>query len=123
MFDKQIVFKIYAKNKTDNLFSFFWKFTKKLTIGKQILSVAWLELALVESLYNPWMITQWYINELVKKAIRKYYKVLDVTIWEAILRKNKHNTSINRLYLLVKPIDPELADKIKNIIKKYGYLA
>ncbi|HMS91700.1 MAG TPA: hypothetical protein PKC87_05745, partial [Candidatus Absconditabacterales bacterium] len=27
MFEKQIVFKTYSKNKTDNLFKFFWKFT------------------------------------------------------------------------------------------------
>ena len=67
------------------------------------------------------MIAQGYINELVKKVIRKYHKTLDVAIWELILRKNKHNTSINRLYALTKPIDPELADKLKNLIKKYGY--
>ena len=67
------------------------------------------------------MIAQGYINELVKKVIRKYHKTLDVAIWELVLRKNKHNTSINRLYALTKPIDPELADKLKNLIKKYGY--
>jgi len=32
MFDKQAVFKTYAKNKTDNLFPFFWKLTKKTQI-------------------------------------------------------------------------------------------
>jgi len=121
MFDKQIVFKTYAKNKTDNLFKFFWKLTKKVTIGKQTFPIAWLELAILESLYNPGMIAQGYINELVKKVIRKYHKTLDVAIWELVLRKNKHNTSINRLYALTKPIDPELADKLKNLIKKYGY--
>ncbi|MCX6824662.1 MAG: hypothetical protein NTY80_00415 [candidate division SR1 bacterium] len=121
MFDKQIVFKTYAKNKTDNLFKFFWKLTKKVTIGKNSFPIAGLELAILESLYNPGMIAQGYINELVKKVIRRYHKTLDVTIWEAILRKNKHNTSINRLYMLTKSIDPDLAEKLKNLIKKYGY--
>lgn len=67
------------------------------------------------------MVTQGYINELVKKVIRKYHKTLDITIWESILRKNKHNTSINRLYALTKTIDPDLAEKLKNLIKRYGY--
>lgn len=121
MLDKQIVFKTYAKNKTDNLFKFFWKLTKKVTIGKQTFPIAGLELAILESLYNPGMISQGYINELVKKTVRKYHKTLDMQILESVLRKNKHNTSINRLYMLTKPIDPELADKLKNLIKKYGY--
>ncbi len=121
MFDKQIVFKTYAKNKTDNLFKFFWKLTKKVSIGKLNFPVAGLELAILESLYNPWMISQGYINELIKKVIRKHNKTLDVKIRELILRKNKHNTSINRLYVLTKTIDPDLADKLKNLIKKYGY--
>lgn len=121
MFDKQVVFKTYAKNKTDNLFKFFFQFTKKIAVGNQTLSIATLELALLESLYNPWLISQWYINELVKKVIRKYHATLDVKVWESILRKNKHNTSINRLYELTKSIDPELAEKLKGLIKKYGY--
>jgi hypothetical protein len=53
MYDKQIVFKTYSKNKTDNLFKFFWKLTKKITIGKHSFPIAGLELAILESLYNP----------------------------------------------------------------------
>jgi len=121
MFDKQLVFKTYSTNKTDNLFKFFWQYTKKIHIGKHVLPIAGLELAIVESLYNPWMIAQGYINELVKKTIRKYHTTLDMTVWEAILRKNKHNTSINRLYALTKTIDPDLAEQLKQLIKKYGY--
>ena len=93
MFDKQIVFKTYAKNKTDNLFKFFRKLTKKVNIGKHTFPIAGLELAILESLYNPGMIAQGYINELVKKVIRKYHKTLDIKIREAILKKNKHNGS------------------------------
>ncbi len=122
MFDKQVIFKTYSKNKTnDNLFSFFWKLTKKIKIGKQTFTIANLELAIVESLYNPGMIAQWYINELVKKVIRKYHKTLDISIRESMLKKNKHNTSINRLYMLAKTISPELSNRLKALIKKYGY--
>lgn len=121
MYDKQIVFKTYAKNKTDNLFRFFWKLTKKVAIGKIIFPVAGLELSIVESLYNPGLIAQGYINELVKKAIRKYHTTLDIKIRESLLKKNKHNTSINRLYELSKTIDPDFAEKLKNLIKRYGY--
>jgi hypothetical protein len=121
MFEKQVVFKTYGKNKTDNLFKFFRKLTKPIKIGKLSFPIAGLELAILESLYNPGMISHGYIDELVKKVIRKYHKTLDIKVWESILRKNKHNTSINRLYALTKTIDPELADKLKNLIKKYGY--
>ncbi len=121
MFDKQIIFRTYSKNKTNNLFRFFWKLTKKIKIWTQTFPIAGLELAIVESLYNPSMITQWYINELVKKVIRKYHKTLDIKVWELILKKNKHNTSINRLYMLARTISPDLADKLKSLIKRYGY--
>ncbi len=121
MFDKQLVFKTYSKNKTDNLFKFFRKLTKPTKIGKLTFPIAGLELAIVESLYNPGMISQGYINELVKKVLRKYHTTLDIKVRESILRKNKHNTSINRLYALSKEIDPELAEKLKGLIKKYGY--
>jgi len=121
MLDKQIVFRTYSKLKVDNLFKFFRGLTKKRKIGNLIFPIAGLELAILESLYNPGMISQGYANELVKKVIRKYHDTLDIKVRESILRKNKHNTSINRLYALTKTIDPELAEKLKSLIKKYGY--
>lgn len=120
IYDKQAIFKNYSYKKT-NLFPFFWKLTKKIHIGNLIFPIAGLELAIVESLYNPGMISQGYINELIKKVIRKYHKSLDIKVRESILKKNKHNTSINRLYMLTKTIDPDLSDKLKTLIKKYGY--
>lgn len=122
MLDRQIVFRTYSKQNIDNLFRFFWKLTKHVSIGKFSFPIAGLELAILESLYNPGMITQWYINELVKKVIRKHHKTLDISVFESVLRKNKHNTSINRFYDLAKGIAPELAEKLKGLIKKYGYV-
>jgi hypothetical protein len=80
-----------------------------------------LELAILESLYNPGMINSGYVNELVKRVIRDNKESLDMKIWEKILRSNKHHSSINRLYRLVIAIDPVLSDKIKNLIKKCSY--
>ena len=122
MFDKQIVFKTYSKAKEKgNLFGFFCKLTKKITIHKTQFPVACLELAILESLYNPSMVSQGYVDELVKKVLRKQRKSLDTTLRANILKKNKHHTSINRLYKLSKTLNEELAEKIKAIIKKYGY--
>lgn len=122
MLEKQIIFKTYSKAKErGNLFSFFLKLTKPLVVQRISFPVACLELAILESLYNPSMVSQGYVNELVKKVLRKQRKSLDVAIRANILKKNKHHTSINRLYALAKTIDESLSDQIKAIIKKYGY--
>lgn len=122
MLDKQIIFKTYSKAKEKgNLFSFFLKLTKPIVVQKTTFPVACLELAILESLYNPSMVSQGYVNELVKKVLRKQRKTLDISIRANILKKNKHHTSINRLYALAKTIDENFADQIRAIIKKYGY--
>ncbi len=122
MLEKQIVFKTYSKAKEKwNLFAFFNGMTKKIVVHRIQFPVACLELSILESLYNPSMVSQGYVNELVKKVIRKQRKSLDVTLRANVLKKNKHHTSINRLYALARTIDETFADKIKAIIKKYGY--
>jgi hypothetical protein len=121
MFDKQILFKTYWKQKDDGLFKFFYKLTKKIKIDKITFNIANLELALLESLYNPSMVLTWYTNELVKKILRNSKKNLDLSIRSQILKKNKHHTSINRLYKIAQTIDPSLSENIKNLIKKYSY--
>jgi hypothetical protein len=120
MFEKQVLFKIYEADKK-SLFSFFNKFTKKIYIGKNVFPIANIELAILESLYNPSIINKGYIDELVKKIIRKNKKHLNTQIREDILKKNKHHSSINRLYKLALSIDPVISDKLKSIIKKYSY--
>ncbi len=120
MFDKQVLFKVYESDKK-SLFSFFNKFTKKTYIGKNVFPIANLELAILESLYNPSVVNKWYIDELIKKIIRKNKKYLDQKIWSDILKRNKHHSSINRLYKLALSIDPTLSQDIKAIIKKYSY--
>lgn len=120
VFDKEIITKTYSSH-GKNLFPFFKKYTHSIYIGKNTFLVADLELAILESLYNPSIILEGYINELVKKILKKYKKTLKLEVWEEILKKNKHHSSINRLHTLSKHIDPDLADRIKGIIRKYGY--
>lgn len=120
IFDKQIIFKIYESDKK-TLFNYFNKYTKKIYIWKNVFPIANLELSILESLYNPSIINKWYIEETIKKVIRKNKKNINFDILENILKSNKHHTSINRLYKLCIWIDPEISEKIKNIIKKYSY--
>ncbi|HRX64206.1 MAG TPA: hypothetical protein P5060_03830 [Candidatus Absconditabacterales bacterium] len=120
MFDKQALFKIYESD-SKSLFQIFNKFTNKIYIGKNVFPIASLELAILESLYNPSVVNKGYIDEIVKKTIRKNRKYLNIKIWEDILKNNKHHSSINRLYKLALSIDPNISEDIKNMIKKYSY--
>jgi hypothetical protein len=120
MFEKQILFKTYESD-NKNLFTFFNKFTKKIYIWKNVFPIANIELSILEWLYNPSVLNKWYIEELIKKIIRKNKKTLNINTFEEFLKKNKHHSSINRLYKLAMPIDPEFWEKLKNIIKKYSY--
>ncbi len=120
MFDKQALFKIYESD-SKSLFQIFNKFTNKIYIWKNVFPIASLELAILESLYNPSVVNKWYIDEIVKKTIRKNRKYLNIKIWEDILKNNKHHSSINRLYKLALSIDPNISEDIKNMIKKYSY--
>ncbi len=121
MFEKQILLKIYESD-NKNLFKFFNKFTRNIYIWKNVFPIANIELAMVESLYNPSVVNKWYIEELIKKTIRKNRKNIDTKVFEEVLKKNKHHSSINRLQKLAATIDGELSEKIKSIIKKYSYI-
>ncbi len=117
-FDKKIIYKkYYSENKT--LFKLFYKNTHKIYIKNNVFPVANIELSLLESLYNTPLLSQPYIYELVKKVLRKHKNSLDFKIWSQILMNNKHHSSINRLYKLAQSIDPQLAENIKNIIKRF----
>ncbi|HPC34496.1 MAG TPA: hypothetical protein PLP73_02445 [Candidatus Absconditabacterales bacterium] len=121
MFDKQVSFKTYENN-GKSLFNFFKKHTKNTYVGKNVFPIANIELAILESLYNPSVVNKGYIEELIKKVIRKNKKTLDLNVFEEILKKNKHHSSINRLYKLSLSIDPELSENLKDIIKRYSYV-
>lgn len=120
IFTKQIILKTYESDKK-SLFNIFNKFTKKIYIWKNVFPIANIELAMLESLYNTSIINKWYVEEIIKKILRKQKKTLNYEVFEQVLRNNKHHSSINRLYKLSLWIDPEISEKLKNLIKKFSY--
>jgi hypothetical protein len=122
IFEKKILFKKF-ESKWKNLLSKLIKLTNEVSMlnCKNIL-VANLELSILESLYNFDTSNGWYIEACIKKAIKKNGKTLNLQNIEAIIKLWKHNTSLNRLYLLTKTLYPSLSEEIKKLIKKYGFL-
>ena len=122
MFEKQIAFKKF-ESKWKSLISQLVKQTNEVNISncKKIL-VANLELSVLECLYNFDTTNRGYIEECIKKSIKKNGKTLNLKNLETIIKLWKHNTSLNRLYSLVKTTYPSLAEWIKQLIKKYGFV-
>ena len=120
IFSKQIILKTYESDKK-SLFNILNKITKKIYIWKNVFPIANTELAMLESLYNTSIINKWYVEEIIKKILRKQKKTLNYEVFEQVLRNNKHHSSINRLYRLSLWIDPEISEKLKNLIKKFSY--
>jgi hypothetical protein len=121
LFDKKILFKTYiSANK--NLFSLYKKYIQKLHIWRAHIPVICMEIALLESLYNPSIVHKGYIDWLVKKILKTYKSSFNTAIWALLVKNNKHHSSINRLYILAKQVDKNLADSIFLIIKKYSYV-
>lgn len=121
MFEKKINFKSY-ESKGKNLYTPLSKYTNKIKIKGGIVNYANLELSILECLYNINIINKGYIEWLILKAIKKNSKQIKIEYIEEFLKIGKHNSSSNRLYQLIKNTHPLLAEKIKNSIKKYGYL-
>jgi DNA-binding MarR family transcriptional regulator len=86
------------------------------------LIIANLKLSILECLYNFDTTNKWYIEECIKKAIKKNGKTLSLSTLESIIKLWKHNSSLNRLYNLTKLTYPTLSEEIKKLIKKYGFV-
>lgn len=121
LFDKTALLKTY-QNKDKNLLSLFMKHTTSASIGTQTFNIAKPELAILETLYNTSPLQKAYGEELIKKWLRKNKKYFDFQILESVLKDSKHNSSINRLADLAQAIDPQLAESIREIIKRFGYI-
>ena len=122
IFEKQIAFKKF-ETKWKNLISSLIKQTEEVSMPNcKNLLIANLELSILECLYNFDTTNKGYIEECIKKAIKKNGKTLNLSTLEAIIKQWKHNTSLNRLYSLTKLIYPPLSEEIKNLIKKYGFV-
>ena len=122
IFEKQIAFKKF-ESKWKNLISQLIKLTNEVNMPNcKNLIIANLELSILECLYNFDTTNKWYIEECIKKAIKKNGKTLNLSTLETIIKQWKHNTSLNRLYSLTKLTYPALSEEIKKLIKKYGFV-
>lgn len=122
IFEKKILFKKF-ESKWKNLFPKLVKLTNEVSMPNcKNIVVANLELSILESLYNFDTSNSWYIEACIMKAIKKNGKTLNLQNIEAIIKLWKHNTSLNRLYLLTKFLYPSLSGEIKKLISKYGFL-
>ncbi|MEF2174892.1 MAG: hypothetical protein V3575_00350 [Candidatus Absconditabacteria bacterium] len=118
---KFIKFKKYTSGE-NNLFKKMKKFTNKIKIGTCTLQISNIENSILESLYNPDYLTANYHQELIKKLLRKHKKTFNFKMVEEIMKTGKHHSSINRLYKIGKSIDPDFANEILKIIKKYSFV-
>lgn len=119
----EIIFKTISwkkDNKKLNLYSKFSKFTTKKIIEDIEFKVSCLELALVESALVSDTINGFDIN-LINKTIKKYSKVLDISLFYEIW-KYKYIMSFNRLKELSKHINIDLYEVFLDIIKKNWWL-
>lgn len=122
LFEKQIAFKKF-ETKWKNLISQLIKLTNEVNMPNcKNLIIANLELSILECLYNFDTTNKWYIEECIKKAIKKNGKTLNLSTLESIIKLWKHNSSLNRLYDLTKLTYPTLSEEIKKLIKKYGFV-
>lgn len=116
---KHVLFKKYT-TKTTNHFARFEKWTSKIKVGKYSFSVANLELALLETLYNYDSTHAIYATETVKKVLKKIAPQR-LPMFEQIIKLGKHHSSINRLYKLAKLLNPPLADWLSEVIKRNSF--
>lgn len=121
VFDKKVLFKTYV-SWWNNLFRVYKKHISKIDLGRLTVPVICMEIALLETLYNPSVVHKWYIEWLVKKLLKKYKNTLDPSLWALVVKNNKHHSSLNRLYVLAQSVDKKLADSMLWIIKKYSYI-
>ena len=122
VFEKQLAFKKF-ETKWKNLISQLIKQTIETSMQNcKNLLIANLELSILECLYNFDTTNKWYIEECIKKAIKKNGKTLNLQNLETIIKLWKHNTSLNRLYSFTQTTYPNLSKDIKNLIKKYGFV-
>lgn len=106
----------------DKSFRYFKKQTEKLDINWKKFIVANYELSLLESLYSPNFLEQKYIEELIKKNIRKNHKRINPEIFEYFLKVWKYGSACKRLYEISLQIRPEFAEKLKKILLKWYWL-
>ncbi len=120
-FDKKVLCKKYTA-RGSSLFKKMFYYTKSFKIAAHSFRIATLELAILECLYSPNVLSRWYTNDIIKRVVKKYKGALDLSVLESILLLWKHHSSINRLYDIAKIGDKGLAAQLLILMKKHSYL-
>jgi hypothetical protein len=110
------------ETKSKNLYPAFAKQTSTRQTKGGSIRHANIELSILECLYNLHPSNTGYIENLITKAVKKYHKTLQTANFQDILKQKRYNTSANRLQKLIRNSHPELAENLKNLIKKYGHI-
>jgi len=120
---KKVFSTVYHAKWMDDLkfFKLLKKNTERVYVDGKKFNIANYELSLLESLYSVSSLEQRYVEELVKKNIRKNYKRIRLDIIETFLKLWKYGSSCVKLYELSRLIRPDFAEKLKNILKKWYY--
>ena len=121
MFEKKVIFKKYEVNGKNLIPTLLKNIKKKKTVW-WIIAYANLELSILETLYNLDTNNKTYIENLIIKTLKKYKKNYQTKNLEEILKTGKFNSPANRFLKLITPLFPDLADDVRKIIKKCGYL-
>jgi hypothetical protein len=121
-FDKKIIYKSYRDNHGEALIRQTKKYTNIISLPWVKIKHAVLELALLETLYSPPRGQQAYIQEFVRKLLKKHKKTLNWSVLESMIKLGKFHSSFNRLYKISKEVDSTMTQQLQDLIKKYSYI-
>jgi len=120
-FDKKILCKKYT-SQGSSLFSLFYGYAIPFKIGNNSFRIATLELALLETLYSPDVLSWGYKQDLIKRIVKKYHSSLRLDVFETILRAWKHQASTKRLYDISLGV-PSFSSSLLSLMKKYSFVS
>ncbi len=121
-FDKKIIYKNYHNTNNQTLYASSKKHTQTISLPWAKIKYAVLELALLETLYSIPRTQQAYTQQFIIKLLKKHKKTLNWSVLESMIKLGKFHSSFNRLYKLLKDIDPLMWQRLHILIKKYSYL-
>lgn len=121
-FDKKVIYKSYHDTQEQSLLRHTKKHTITISLPWAKIKHANLELAVLETLYSPPRAQQAYITQFITKLLKKHKKTLNWSVFESMIKLGKFHSSFNRLYKIIKDIDPLMWQRLQILIKKYSYL-
>lgn len=117
---KSIWFRSYNQSK-QSIYKSFSKYSQKMIVADKKISVACMELAILDTLNEGSLSDIKYQVEIIKKILTSIRKPYDLDKMSQIVKIGKHHTAINKLYKLAGSVDSSLTKQIFDIIKRYSY--